>query len=111
MLAKLEDIFMKLCTPAQLYVIMAVSGALGAMTKSPLNAIGGLIGSLAWAMAINYLCQSGHTDVAWGLVFMPFILLVIAIVAMIVFVVTLPSDKAKAKQSGGAEHHQAARIP
>ncbi len=105
MLAQLESMFGKLCTPAQFYVAMAVAGALGTMTKSPLGAIGGLIGSLAWAMAIDYLCQSGYTGVAWGLVFMPFILLVIAIVALVVFVVTLPSDKAKANAGQSAGHN------
>lgn len=90
MLGEVEKLFGKLCTPAKFYIIMAASTAVATLRTSPLGAIGGLLGGIAWATALNYICASGYTDAAWTLVFLPFILLAIAIVAMLVFFLTLP---------------------
>ncbi len=98
MLGEVEKLFGKLCTPAKFYIIMAASTAVATLRTSPLGAIGGLLGGIAWAIVLNYICASGYTDAAWILVFLPFILLAIAIVAMLVFFLTLPKHKARKEE-------------
>ena len=73
----------KLCRPALLcliYVVLVLVGSLGhfMMTGfSDLKGLGsgfeiGIIGSL-WAFLLQYLCQHNYTNLAWILLFMPYI--------------------------------------
>lgn len=66
-----------LCTPAMLYlffscisIVMAIYKGFGALTI-----LVKIVFVALWTYVLNYLCDLGHTGVAWFLVLLPFIIL------------------------------------
>lgn len=69
----------KLCSPALLYfVIAAISIVIGIFTKfQPLSIMVKTLFVLFWTWFLNFLCNKGHSGIAWFLVLLPFILLLV----------------------------------
>lgn len=70
--------FEKYCSPAQLYLILAVIGLVSGFLKNfrILTLIFNAIFVILFAWILNLLCLKGFTTISWVLVFLPFILLV-----------------------------------
>jgi hypothetical protein len=69
----------KLCSPALLYFVIAAISIVGAIfTKfQPLSIMVKTLFVLFWTWFLNFLCNKGHTGIAWFLVLLPFILLIV----------------------------------
>jgi hypothetical protein len=65
----------EICSPALLYLIISVISLLAAAANKLTLAslIVQAIFIIAWTWFLNWLCTSGHKDVAWFLVILPFI--------------------------------------
>jgi hypothetical protein len=66
--------FSKLCTPALIYLVIAVIGILMAIKRTGiLSGAVSLIFVLIWTWLLNFLCKKGYNVVSWILLFLPFI--------------------------------------
>ena len=66
--------FSKLCTPALIYLVIAVIGILMAIKRTGiLSGAVSLIFVLIWTWFLNFLCKKGYNVVSWFLLFLPFI--------------------------------------
>lgn len=66
---------MKLCTPALVYLVLALIGVFSAMRNNGImSGLGSLIFVAVWTWFLNYLCAKGHSGISWFLVFLPLIL-------------------------------------
>lgn len=78
--------FTSLCTPAKIYVILAVTGIISLVLNS-VSLVSVLINIIIipiWTMILNWICNKGYTVVSWFLVLLPLITLnVIAIAALL----------------------------
>lgn len=90
----------KLCTPAFVYLVIAIIGLITVMLQNVGNANTLCVGRvqcsvpntpgmflvqaawiLFWTWVLSTLCKNGHPNVAWFLVLLPFIVLLITFVA------------------------------
>ncbi len=73
----LEPSFSSMCTPAQLYIALsAVSVAVAFVaTFRVFDALIGLVTALLWTAFLNYICQTGYRGVAWGVLVVPWVML------------------------------------
>lgn len=97
------DKLSQLCTPSLVYFVISVVGMVVAIFQNMGNKTKYCLGGFAcdvpstiavfivkivciffWAWVLNLMCKDGHSNIAWFLVLLPFILLVIiiALVAM-----------------------------
>ena len=78
--------FTSLCTPAKIYVILAVTGIISLVLNS-VSLVSVLINIIVipiWTMLLNWICNKGYTVVSWFLLLLPLITLnVIAIAALL----------------------------
>jgi hypothetical protein len=66
--------FSKLCTPALIYLVIAVIGILMAIKRTGImSGAVSLIFVLIWTWLLNFLCKKGYNVVSWFLLFLPFI--------------------------------------
>ena len=77
--------FKALCTPAQIYLVLAIlSIIVASFTKFHILAIVfKVIFALVWAWFLNFLCSNGLTAVSWFLVLLPYILILLAILGFV----------------------------
>ena len=77
---------MHLCNPALLYFILAVMSILALILQkcSATVIIGKIIGVLLWTWFLNFVCGKGFTNVSWGLVIAPYVIIFIALASGIV---------------------------
>jgi len=78
--------FTSLCTPAKIYVILAVTGIISLVLNSVslLSILINIIVIPIWTMLLNWICNKGYTVVSWFLLLLPLITLnVIAIAALL----------------------------
>jgi len=73
-----------LCTPALVYVVIAVITTIIAAVYSfqPLSLLVKVIFIMFWTWFLNFLCTKGYTGISWFLVLLPFILLLVSAVIM-----------------------------
>lgn len=72
---------MKLCTPAVVYLVLALIGVFTTMRNNGVaSGVGSLIFVALWTWFLNYLCSKGHTGISWFLVFLPLILFAVMFV-------------------------------
>lgn len=70
----------KLCTPALVYLVLALIGVFSAMRNNGvMSGIGSLVFVGVWTWFLNYLCSKGHSGISWFLVFLPFIAVIVMI--------------------------------
>ena len=69
--------FGKYCTPAQVYLVLAVIGLVSGFLKNfrVLTLIFNSIFVVLFAWILNFLCSKGLTAISWVLVLLPFVLL------------------------------------
>tara|TARA_Y100000816_G_scaffold30830_1_gene19749 strand:- start:80242 stop:80655 length:414 start_codon:yes stop_codon:yes gene_type:complete len=69
--------FGKYCTPAQVYLVLAVIGLVSGFLKNfrVLTLIFNTIFVFLFAWILNFLCSKGLTAISWVLVLLPFVLL------------------------------------
>jgi hypothetical protein len=92
------DKLSQLCTPSLVYFVISVVGMVVSIFQNMGNKTKYCLGSFAcnvpstiavfivkivciffWAWVLNLMCKDGHSNIAWFLVLLPFILLVIII--------------------------------
>ena len=69
--------FGKYCTPAQVYLVLAVIGLISGFLKNfrVMTLIFNSIFVVLFAWILNFLCSKGFTAISWVLVLLPWILL------------------------------------
>jgi ABC-type transport system involved in multi-copper enzyme maturation permease subunit len=114
--SKLSRYIKSLCTPAYIYFILAVISTIiyiYTMLSSSDNdddiirhhyTLMGLVCKMAWhvlfLLFLDYLCRKGHKTVAWGILFLPFILMLLIMILLMYlfsFIVTNDSSNMKMK--------------
>ena len=73
-----------MCTPAKVYVVLAILGIVGTLTAAAqsgpgvavVTAMGTALFAWLWTMFLNWLCKRGQSGIAWALVFLPIVLTV-----------------------------------
>lgn len=76
--------FSEMCVPAIVYLVMSLLGLFGSLMHmtNALTFIAQLIYICVWTALINWVCSKGYIGMAWLLVFLPIIILAIAIAFM-----------------------------
>ena len=79
---ELRKNFEHLCSPSQLYFIIAITGAtlgllfkLFTQDKRGVNIVAFMVSALIflfWTWVLNWICKDGYTKLAWGLVLFPY---------------------------------------
>jgi uncharacterized membrane protein YhaH (DUF805 family) len=75
---------MSLCSPALLYLIIALIAIVSMIyskTDMQTVAMKGLF-VIIYTMFLNFLCSKGHEGISWFLVILPFVVMALFIVAM-----------------------------
>ena len=69
--------FKKYCTPAQVYLVLAVIGLVSGFLRNfrVMTLIFNSIFVVLFAWILNFLCSKGLTAISWVLVLLPFVLL------------------------------------
>lgn len=72
--------FNKLCNPAKLYFALVILFIVVSLFSN-INILAiffKLIFALIWTSILNWLCSKGYTTISWIIVFLPFILMIVA---------------------------------
>ena len=79
-----KDTFKKLCTPAQVYLVIAVLAALLALVNrnSVTNVVVNLLFALIWTYVLSWLCNKGYKNLSWFLVLLPYVILLLGILGI-----------------------------
>ena len=76
--------FMSLCSPALLYLIIAIIALVSMIySKVPMQTVamkGLFVAIYTWFL--NFLCSKGHSGISWFLVILPFVVMALFILAM-----------------------------
>ena len=75
----------QLCTPARVYIIIAILGSLLALfNRIPLLAVSTkLVFALVWTYLLNLLCSKGYKNVSWFLVLLPYVMITLGVLGFI----------------------------
>ena len=70
----------KLCTPAKIYLAIAVVASILALVKGiPIVfIIMKIIYAFIWTFVLGFLCKKGYPKLSWFLVLLPYILIILA---------------------------------
>jgi len=73
--------FSKLCTPAKVYFAIAVIASIIALFNrySILSVFYKLVFAFIWTYVLGWLCSKGYRSFSWFLVFLPYIIILLAI--------------------------------
>lgn len=74
------DKFYKMCTPARIYFVVSVFGAVLALLNNvPIISVAmKFIFILLWTYVLGFLCKKGYSTISWILVLLPFIVMMLA---------------------------------
>ena len=77
--------FHSLCTPAKIYLILAITGFIHSLfyTIRLFDMIWSLIWIPLWTLLLNWVCSKGYTVVSWFLLFLPLILVIVAVAIIV----------------------------
>jgi len=64
---------MKLCTPALVYLVIAILALVLNFSWSVKSAIVHGIFIAMWTFVLNFICTKGYTMVAWALLLLPYV--------------------------------------
>ena len=80
----MKDMFKQMCTPAQVYLVIAVfAGLLALLTETAVSSvIVNLLFALLWTYILSWLCKQGYESLSWFLVLLPYIILLLGIMGM-----------------------------
>ena len=107
----------RLCTPAMLYFVLSLIGLIGSIfqnfgnkkmykmgifstqvSSTILVFIVKIVYILFWTWILNLICKDGHSDIAWFLVLVPFILLFLIMAIVVVNPHMVETMKTQAKK-------------
>ena len=79
--------FQQLCTPAKIYIVLAMISLFFALLNNTnfYIILFKLFFILLWTCLLNYFCDNGMTTLSWILVLLPFIIVISAFIFMISF--------------------------
>ncbi len=79
-----KDTFKKLCTPAQVYLVIAIlSGLLALLYQSSVtDVVVNLLFALIWTYVLSWLCNQGYESLSWFLVLLPYVILLLGILGI-----------------------------
>ena len=100
---QIEAYFQGLCLPAQIYLAIAVIGAVGSVFQAPGTAITGALFGVVWSAGINLVCQSGYATAAWVLALVPSLVLGMAAIAVVAALTAVPHHQLVTKSRVGKE--------
>lgn len=100
---QIEAYFQGLCLPAQIYLAIAVVGALGSLFQRPGTAIMGALFGVVWSAGINMVCQSGYATAAWVLALVPSLVLGMAAIAVVAALTAVPHHQLVTTSRAGKE--------
>ncbi len=83
---------LSLCTPALIYLVFSVISFLllaSQGTGSPWT----ILIVIIFTLFLNILCKTGHKKLSWGILFLPFIVMIVFIIIMIVLFFNATSQK------------------
>lgn len=74
-----------LCTPAQIYLGLAIVVAIVAVLNRVNLAFVGvkLLFAVAWSYFLGWLCKKGYSNISWVLVLMPYVAILFTMVGLI----------------------------
>jgi hypothetical protein len=81
-LSKPSVLLSKLCTPAVIYLVFSAITILTIVLQK-VSAVAIIVKMLfvgIWTWFLNYLCSKGYSWISWGMVFLPFILLLLNLI-------------------------------
>jgi hypothetical protein len=80
----LKESFMKLCTPAQIYLFIAlIMCILALISRTKITIIlMKLLFAVIWTIILNFICSKGYTNVSWVLVLLPYVLIFLGMLGM-----------------------------
>ena len=80
----MKDMFKQMCTPAQVYLVIAVvAGLLALLTENAVSSvIVNLLFALLWTYILSWLCKQGYESLSWFLVLFPYIILLLGMMGM-----------------------------
>lgn len=64
---------MKLCTPALVYLVIAILALVWNFSWSIKSAIVHGVFIAMWTYVLNFICTKGYTNVAWALLVLPYV--------------------------------------
>jgi hypothetical protein len=75
-----------LCNPALLYFVLAVMSILMLIIQksSATVIIGNIVGVILWTWFLNFVCGKGFTNISWGLVIAPYVVVFLGLATGIV---------------------------
>ena len=84
MSSSLQGKFEALCTPAQIYLLVALLSCIIALfSKVNFLAIGvKLLFAVIWTYILNWICKKGYSGLSWFLVVFPYVLILLTVLAM-----------------------------
>ena len=79
-----KDTFKKMCTPAQVYLVIAVlAGLLALLNRNSVSTVVvNLLFALVWTYILSWLCKQGYESLSWFLVLLPYIILLLGILGI-----------------------------
>jgi hypothetical protein len=71
--------FSKLCTPAKIYLVIAVISTILALLNGAaiIFSFWQLVFAFIWTFVLGWLCDKGYTTISWFLVLLPYILIAV----------------------------------
>ena len=126
------DKLSQLCTPSLVYFVLSIVGVVLAIVQNMGNINKYCLGSFAcqvpstiavfivkfvciffWTWVLNLMCKDGHTNIAWFLVLLPFILLLMIIALIMVYQKDNKQKKQKKQitNTGGMGSASSATMP
>ena len=69
----------KYCTPAQVYLVLAVIGLLSEfmINFSLITLVVHAIVAILFGFILNWICRKGYTGISWAIVLLPYVLAVV----------------------------------
>ena len=84
---------MKLCTPAIVYLVLAVIGlVLNFMRLSLASGLVHIAFVFIWTFVLNWICSKGYTWVSWLLVILPYVFIALVVLIASEFSVLLKNQ-------------------
>jgi hypothetical protein len=80
----LQGKFEALCTPAQIYLLLALLSCIIALFSNVnfLAIFVKLIFAVIWTFILNWICQKGYSGLSWFLVVFPYVVILLMVLAM-----------------------------
>jgi amino acid transporter len=82
-MSNLKERFFALCTPAQVYLFLALIGGIISIFSAKGSIIGTLVWLLfviLWTLFLNLLCSKGLSSLSWFLVLLPYIVILFTLI-------------------------------